>query len=234
MKKNTLLIICFLLLTGCFASQPENNRLSSEHLTSISDKEPEDQLGHSDIKAQEPKRIVYSDVLKTLEEHTCLECHSTNKKEGNVDLSNYEGIIKVLKPGHASQSLLVHAVEIRMMPALRLSDSSLPLSLSPEDLTFIENWINSGAPIKQFGNLRKIFNDYSCIDCHRPPSAMAGVNLTTYEEVMKYVVPMDLDGSLLLSSVKINSMPLYANPPGLRPEELSLISQWINSGAPKD
>ncbi len=66
------------------------------------------------------------------------------------------------------------------------------------------------------------------------PSAMEGVNLSTYEEVMKYVVPMDLDGSLLLSSVKINSMPLYANPPGLRPEELSLISEWINSGAPKD
>ena len=77
-----------------------------------------------DIKAQEQKRIVYSDVLKTLEEHTCLECHSTNKKEGNVDLSNYEGIVKVLKPGHASQSLLVHAVEIKMMPALRLVYSS--------------------------------------------------------------------------------------------------------------
>ncbi len=68
-----------------------------------------------DIKAQEQKRIIYSDVLKTLEEHTCLECHSTNKKEGNVDLSNYEGIVKVLKPGHANQSLLVHAVEIKMI-----------------------------------------------------------------------------------------------------------------------
>ncbi len=100
-----------------------------------------------DIKAQEQKRIVYSDVLKTLEEHTCLECHSTNKREGNVDLSNYEGIVKVLKPGHASQSLLVHAVEIRMMPALRFSDSSLSLTLSPEDLTLIEDWINSGASL---------------------------------------------------------------------------------------
>ncbi len=187
-----------------------------------------------DIKAQEQKRIVYSDVLKTLEEHTCLECHSTNKKEGNVDLSNYEGIVKVLKPGHANQSLLVHAVEITMMPALRFSDSSLPLSLFPEDLTFIEDWINSGAPIKQFKKIRKIFKDYACIDCHRPPSALAGVNLTTYEEVMKYVVPMDPDGSLLLSSVKIKSMPLYENPPGLPPEELALINEWINSGAPKD
>jgi hypothetical protein len=187
-----------------------------------------------DIKAQEQKSIVYSDVLKTLEEHTCLECHSTNKKEGNVDLSNYEGIVKVLKPGHANQSLLVHAVEIKMMPALGFSDSSLPLSLFPEDLTFIEDWINSGAPIKQFKKIRKIFKDYACIDCHRPPDALAGVNLTTYEEVMKYVVPMDPDGSLLLSSVKIKSMPLYENPPGLRPEELALISEWINLGAPKD
>ncbi|MBT6227215.1 MAG: hypothetical protein HOI47_11210 [Candidatus Scalindua sp.] len=185
-----------------------------------------------DIKAQEQKRIVYSDVLKTLEEHTCLECHSTNKKEGNVDLSNYQGIVKVLKPGHANQSLLVHAVEINMMPALRDSDSNLPLF--SEDLTFIEDWINSGAPIKQFKKIRKIFKDYACIDCHRPPSALAGVNLTTYEEVMKYVVPMDLDGSILLSSVKIKSMPLYENSPGLRSEELALINEWINSGVPKD
>ena len=185
-----------------------------------------------DIKAQEQKRIVYSDVLKTLEEHTCLECHSTNKKEGNVDLSNYQGIVKVLKPGHANQSLLVHAVEINMMPALRDSDSNLPLF--SEDLTFIEDWINSGAPIKQFKKIRKIFKDYACIDCHRPPSALAGVNLTTYEEVMKYVVPMDLDGRILLSSVKIKSMPLYENSPGLRSEELALINEWINSGVPKD
>lgn len=185
-----------------------------------------------DIKAQEQKRIVYSDVLKTLEEHTCLECHSTDKKEGNVDLSNYEGIVKVLKPGHANQSLLVHAVKIKMMPALRFSNSSLPLF--SEDLTFIEDWINSGAPIKQFKKISKIFKDYACMDCHRPPSTLAGVNLTTYEEVMKYVVPMDPDGSLLLSSVKIKSMPLYGNPPGLRPEKLALINEWINSGAPKD
>ena len=132
------------------------------------------------------------------------------------------------------QSLLVHAVEITMMPALRFSDSSLPLSLSPEDLTFIEDWINFGAPIKQFKEIREIFKRYTCIVCHKPPSASAGVNLTTYEEVMKYVVPMDLDGSLLLSSVKIKSMPLYEKTPGLRPEELALISEWINSGAPKN
>jgi len=128
-----------------------------------------------DIRAQE-KRIVYRDVLKTLEKHACLECHSTNKKDGNVDLSNYEGIVKVLKPGHANQSLLVHAVKIKMMPALRFSNSSLPLF--SEDLTFIEDWINSGAPIKQFNKIRKIFEDYACIDCHRPPGALAGVNLT--------------------------------------------------------
>ena len=116
----------------------------------------------------------------------------------------------------------------------KLSDSSIPLSLFPEDLTFIEDWINSGAPIKQFKKITKIFKDYACIDCHRLPSALGGVNLTTYEEVMKYVVPNDLDGSLLLSSVKIKSMPLYEKPPRLRPEELALISEWINSGAPKN
>jgi len=97
-----------------------------------------------------------------------------------------------------------------MMPALRFSDSSI--SLFSENLTFIEDWINSGVPIKQFKKTRKIFKRYACIDYHRPPKALAGVILTTYEEVMKYVVPMDLDGSLLSSSVKIKSIPLYENP----------------------
>ncbi len=51
---------------------------------------------------------------------------------------------------------------------------------------------------------------------------------------MKFVVPNDLDGSLLLSSVKIQSMPLDKNLPRLKPDELALICEWINSGAPKD
>ena len=185
-----------------------------------------------EIKAQEKKGVVYSDVLGILEKHTCLECHCTNRKEGNVDLSHYEGIVDVLKPGHANQSLLVHAVSIKSMPALRNSSSSLPLF--SEDLIFIEDWISSGASIKEFEKLRKIFRVYSCIDCHRPPDALAGINLTTYEGVMKLVVPMDLDGSLLLSSVKIKPMPLDKDLPRLRTEELDLIGEWINSGALKD
>ncbi len=87
-----------------------------------------------DIKAQEPKRAVYKDALKILEEHTCVECHNTVKKEGNIDLSNYEELLKVLKPGHANLSLLIHAVQIKMMPALGQAPP-----LFPEDLELIEN-----------------------------------------------------------------------------------------------
>lgn len=182
-----------------------------------------------DIKAQEQEKIVYNDVLKALEEHQCLECHNSTKREGNVDLSNYEEILKVLKPGHASQSLLVHAVEIKMMPALGQAPPFFP-----EDLELFENWINSGAPVKEFKKIRNVLKDFACIDCHKPPKASGDVNLTTYEEVMKYVVPMDTDGSLLLSSVKIKSMPLDTNLPRIHPEDLALINEWISSGAPKD
>ena len=70
------------------------------------------------IVAQEQKRITYPVVLETLAEYMCLECHNTDENKGNVDLSNYEEILKVLKPGHANQSLLVHAVSMKMMPAL--------------------------------------------------------------------------------------------------------------------
>lgn len=181
------------------------------------------------IIAQEQKRATYPVVFEVLEQYMCLECHNTEKKEGNVDLSSYEEILKILKPGHANQSLLVHAVSMKMMPALGQAPP-----LFPEDLDLIEEWINSGVPIKKFKKIRKIFKDYACIDCHRPPKALAGVNLTTYEEVVKWVVPMDPNGSILLNSVKIKSMPLDTNLPRMRPDVLALISEWINSGAPKD
>lgn len=183
----------------------------------------------TDIKAQEQESSTYNDVMRILEEHMCVECHNTVKKEGNVDLSNYEELLKVLKPGHANQSLLIHAVQIKMMPALGQGPP-----LFPDDLEFIENWINSGAPIEQFKKIRKVLKDYACIGCHKQPKALAGIDLTTYEEVMKIVVPMDPDGSLLLSSVKIESMPLDKNLPRLKPDELALISEWINSGALQD
>ena len=58
LKNNTLLIICFLLLTGCFTSQPKYIRLPPEVPTSMSDKELEDQLEHCKAERKKPEHYI--------------------------------------------------------------------------------------------------------------------------------------------------------------------------------
>ncbi len=58
MKNNTLLIICLLLLTGCFTSQPKYIRLPPELLTTMSDKELEDQLEHCKAERKKPEHYI--------------------------------------------------------------------------------------------------------------------------------------------------------------------------------
>ncbi len=58
MTNNTLLIICLLLFTGCFTSQPKYIRLPPEPLTSMSLKELEDQLEHCKAERKKPEHYV--------------------------------------------------------------------------------------------------------------------------------------------------------------------------------
>ncbi len=65
MKNNTLLIICFLLLSGCFTSQPKYVRLPPELPTSMSVTELEDQLEHCKAELKKPEHYLppYSEVF---------------------------------------------------------------------------------------------------------------------------------------------------------------------------
>jgi len=58
LKYVTPLIICLLLFSGCFASQPKYIRLSPELPTSMSDKELEDQLEHCKAELKKPEHYI--------------------------------------------------------------------------------------------------------------------------------------------------------------------------------
>ncbi len=76
MKNNTLLIICFLLLSGCFTSQPKYIRLPPELPSSMSVTELEDQLEHCKAELIKPEHyippdsevFILEDRIKELEE----------------------------------------------------------------------------------------------------------------------------------------------------------------------
>jgi cytochrome c len=81
-------------------------------------------------------------------------------------------------------------------------------------------------------NIQPIFLA-SCSMCHSSSSASAGLDLSTFAGAMKggkdgaVVTPGNSAGSLL---VKIQGAPHFRN---LTPEELALVEQWIDAGAPE-
>ena len=83
--KNRFLFIAFLvLLSSC----------SAKHNDSASDR-----ARARDVKIQEklltPDAIYYEDIYALVLKDSCLECHSSSDKQGDVDLSNYLSLIHI-------------------------------------------------------------------------------------------------------------------------------------------
>ena len=83
------------------------------------------------------------------------------------------------------------------------------------------------------GQISAIFAD-KCTTCHGS-MATAGLVLSTYADAMNggdtgpIFVPGDADNSLILNKFESGDHP-YAE---LTPDELALITDWINAGAPE-
>lgn len=94
--------------------------------------------------------------------------------------------------------------------------------------------VAADAPKTYAGSLKAVF-DSRCSACHTGDSAMAGLDLTGYANIMKGgqdgpgIVPNDLDHSLIYQ--KQNAGEHYGQ---MTQEELALLKQWIEAGAPEN
>ncbi|MBV6501110.1 MAG: hypothetical protein CJBNEKGG_03606 [Prosthecobacter sp.] len=88
------------------------------------------------------------DVQPILREH-CYSCHGSGKQEAAFRLDHKPSALKggdfgvAIKPGHAADSALVHAIEGRN-PKLRMPRKGDPLS--DDEIAVIKAWIDAGAP----------------------------------------------------------------------------------------
>jgi len=73
-----------------------------------------------------------------------------------------------------------------------------------------------------------------CTNCHRPPEASKGIDLTTYESTIASgtVVPGSPDSSRIYTSLVSGKMPMGA--PRLSPEQIDGVRSWIAAGAKND
>jgi WD40 repeat protein len=100
------------------------------------------------LTAHAEDKINYEDHIKPIFRAKCLNCHNTNKKTADLDLSNYTALMQgggsgaAIEPGDPDASylysLMTHASEPYMPP----NSDKLP----DEMLTLVKKWIEGGAP----------------------------------------------------------------------------------------
>jgi len=149
---------------------------------------------------------------------TCSDCHTTSNP-GGTDNSSF------------CSNSACHGIPWKYAgfdaPALRQTIlSSLPPTPTPSPL-------NLSGPLTYDSTIGPLFQS-RCGSCHGG-NGIQGLNLTTYQTAMQggtngpVIVPGDANGSLLVQK-QSGTQPHFSQ---LTPEELSLVMDWINAGAPE-
>jgi WD40 repeat protein len=104
-----------------------------------------------DFKPKEP--ITYEKHVEPIFYKRCTVCHSGNVKEGKLDMSSYEALVKggksgeAVKPGKGDESILYKAMartgSAQMRPRPMPPKGEEPCT--PEELAIVKIWIDQGA-----------------------------------------------------------------------------------------
>lgn len=98
-------------------------------------------------KSKLPEKVTYDDHIRPIFRAKCFACHSTDKKEASLDLSNYTNLLQggasgeVIDPGSAADSYLWMLVNHELEPFMPPKSEKLPADM----LALIEKWIDDGA-----------------------------------------------------------------------------------------
>jgi len=88
--------------------------------------------------------VSFSQEVAPIFDQRCIQCHSGLQASGQLDLSSYSGVMAgsargaVVTPGDAGKSKLISLVSSGQMP-------KSGAKLTADQITILENWINSGA-----------------------------------------------------------------------------------------
>ncbi len=122
----------------------------------------------SSVHAQEKpaEKITFNDHVKPILKQRCSSCHNSERKEGDIDVTNYTNLMlgggsgEVIEPGSADESylfqLVIHEDAPEMPPGGKIPDPQIEM---------IRKWIDGGA-LENSGSVakkRKPKTDYSAV-----------------------------------------------------------------------
>jgi hypothetical protein len=192
------------------------------------------------VDVPEPDGICFEEDILPIIVSNCAKsgCHDAVTQEEDLNLTSYNGIMEIVKPGDPGDSKLIKVVkktdEERMPPP---PDPAL----TSDQIALIEQWIAEGADpvgicgggcdttnVTYAGSIEPIINNH-CKGCHSGGAPAGNIALTTYTEVKKQADNGNLWGSVNWES---GYSPMPKDAARLSDCNLDLIRIWIGQGAP--
>lgn len=169
-------------------------------------------------------------------------CHNPTDREEGYDLTNYDGIMRGIKPKSVVSSKLLQTMG-------GLSDEPMPPKNYPQpssgQIAVIKAWVRSGAAnttncsnascdtsatVSYSGNIQPMLQTY-CIGCHSGANASASIDFSSFATAKATAIDGSLRGTITgdpnFTFMPPNSAPLpdcYA----------VLIQKWIDAGTPEN
>ena len=226
------------------------------------------QLGPAQSGAQSPpvvsseqagRRLYVSHIQPLFEKH-CLACHKADGKQGGLEMTTRDALLKgggrgtALVPGDARASLLYKVVAHHEDPKMPFQAEKL----SDEAIALVGLWIDLGAPYVEaavatgsgagpggaagrvlFEDVRPVLES-RCLVCHGGKFKQAGLDISTREKLLRgsdehkdVVVPGDAVASLLVKKIRHEHEPgMPYQSAKLSDDAIGKIEAWINSQAP--
>ncbi len=199
--------------------------------------------GAADARAAAP-------AVALLEKH-CAACHNPNARQGGLDVTSREALLRggargpALAPGNARASLLYQMVAHQAEPAMPFKTKKLP----PAEIEVFERWIDAGASFDDspaepslFASVVRPLFERQCVSCHHAaPGRASGLDLTSRAKLLEGgdhgpgVDPAQAESSLLIKRLRHEKKPgMPLNGEKLPEETIAKIVAWIKAGAPYD
>lgn len=180
-----------------------------------------------------------SDVLPVFRSHCSTSgCHNAVDRKKGYDLTNYNGIMRGIRPESVKSSKLLKA--INNVDGVAMPPANYPQP-SAEQIETIEAWVKAGAentsdcavsacdgaaPVGFTADIQPLLNT-NCIGCHSGSNPNGGLDLTSFNVLHDAA----LDGRLL---GVIKAAPGFtAMPPNssLASCDIAQIEKWVAEGA---
>ncbi|HVX61337.1 MAG TPA: DUF1549 domain-containing protein, partial [Pirellulales bacterium] len=191
------------------------------------------------------------DVLPILQAK-CFECHSSQKKKADLDLSSMAGVLKgsesgeILVKGKANKSLLYEMLHDGLMPP----EGKTPLTA--EEMETIARWINMGAAAQTAVVAGPAVTQHEiiplmylrCTVCHGLRVQEGGLDLRSKAAMLRggksgpSIALGKPEESLMLKRIHAAEMPPPTKLVGfgvrpMEPAEIKSLTEWIAAGAPE-